>query len=500
MMEIETKSPSRTLSHEAGEGPPHGPARRRLRAALTLVLLALVFAALFAFGYRSYRRRQLVVEAEAGNSENALATVNVEKVRRAPATAELELPGNIVPVTEAYIYARASGYVRRRNVDIGDRVSAGQVLAEIEAPELDQQVQQSRAALAQAEKQLEQAKADLVDARSKMELARVTWDRYKVLVDHGAVSRQEGDQQLASFRSTSASVSSAEARIGSADNNVQASRASLDRLLAIQEFEKVRAPFAGVITARNFDVGALISSSGASQGLGTGTGPGSLGPVTGAQGGELFRIAQVGVVRVLISVPENNAPGIHTGQAAVVMAQAFPNRQFEGRITRTARAVDVGSRTMLTEIQVKNPDLVLLPGMYVTVRLLTPRTEPPLMIPGSSVMAGATGLKVAILTDLKPEDVPPASTGPRRTYPPGAKRIHLQTIRVGRDYGQEIEVLAGLEGWEFVVLNPGDDVEEGAAVMPIAAPVRAGAGGQRSRGEAGPNGPEAAPAGRQGKR
>jgi multidrug efflux pump subunit AcrA (membrane-fusion protein) len=183
-----------------------------------------------------------VVEAVAHTAEDTLPVVSVARVRRAATTSELTLPGNITPVTEAYIYARASGYVRRRYVDIGDRVREGQLLAEIEAPELDQQVQQARATLAQAEKQLDQAKADLLDARAKMELARVTWQRYKVLMDHGAVSRQEGDNQLAAFQSTSATVTSVEARIGSAEQNVRASRANLERLVTMQDFEKVRAP------------------------------------------------------------------------------------------------------------------------------------------------------------------------------------------------------------------------------------------------------------------
>ncbi len=473
----------------AREGPPHRAASS-WRVALVFCLLLIGFVGLFIYGYRRYLQRQHVVKAAASAAEGTLPLVNVEEVRQAPATAELLLPGNTTPVTEAYIYARASGYVRRRHVDIGDRVREGQLLAEIEAPELDQQVQQARAALSQAEKQLDQAKADLGEARSRMDLARVTWDRYRVLVDHGAVSRMEGDQQLAAFRSTSATVTSFEARIGSAEHNVTASRASLDRLVTLQAFEKVRAPFSGVITVRNFDVGALISGSGGSLGQSPATGPGALsGPSTGAQGGELFRIAQIGVLRVLVNVPEGDVPGIRTGQTAVIRLQAFPTRQFEGHVTRTANAVDVASRTMLTEIQVRNPDLVLLPGMYVQVRLLNTRPEPPLLISGSSVMATAKGLRVAVLVDLQPQDSRSTSGGPPRSYPPEARRIHLQEIQVGRDYGQEIEVLSGLQGWEHIVLNPGDEIEEGAVVQPVAIPKPEGAGGPRRASEAGRENP-----------
>ncbi len=447
------------------------------RVVLVLSLLVLVFAGLFFFGYRHYLQRQREVGAAAHAAEGKLPVVSVEKVRRAPANAELMLPGNITPLTEAYIYARASGYVRHRYVDIGDRVQENQLLAEIEAPELDQQVQQARAALAQSEKQLEQAKADLVDARAKMELASATWNRYKPLMDHGAVSRQDGDQQLAAFRSASAAVASVEARIGSADQNVQASRASLNRLVAMQDFEKVRAPFGGVVTTRNFDVGALISGTGASMGQSTGAG-GLSGTSAGAQGGELFRIAQIYILRVLVNVPESDAPGIHAGAPAVVLVQAFPRREFAGHITRTANAVDFSSRTMPTEIQIQNVDRALLPGMFAQVRLVNTRAEPPLLIPGDCIITSAKGLRVAVLQDLQAQD--------QQSYPPQAKQVHLQEIRVGRDYGQEIEVLNGLHGWEYVVLNPGDEIEEGAIVQPMASSRTEAAGGRGAASQAGP--------------
>jgi multidrug efflux pump subunit AcrA (membrane-fusion protein) len=456
------KLPPETRKSRQAEAPLRGRALS-VRAGLIIGVLALTFAALFLFGYNRYQHRQSVVTEASHSTENALPPVHVEMVRRAAASTELVLPGNITPLTEAYIYARASGYVRQRYADIGDRVSKGQLLAEIEAPELDQQVQQANASLAQAQKQLEQARADLLDARAKMELAQVTWERYKVLMDHGAVSRQEGDEQLANFRSASAAISSVEARIGSADQNVQATKSNLDRLLALQEFEKVRAPFAGVVTARSFDVGALISGTGASMGQ---TG-GASAPATGALGGELYRIAQIEVVRVLISVPETDAPAIRVGDSAIVLPQAFSNREFAGRITRTANAVDMASRTMLTEIQAGNPERVLMPGMFVNVRLLRERKEPPLLISGDCIIATAEGLRVAILQDVKPHEQH-AAEGAIRTYPHDARRIHLQQIQVGRDYGQDVEVISGLQGWEYVVMNPGDEIEEGAVVLPVA--------------------------------
>ncbi len=466
--------PERPESRDTDDSPPpRRPSARRV--GWILGLIALGFLGLFIFGYRHYRQRMRIVEAAAGSAEGSIPRVNVEQVRRAAPVAELLLPGNIAPLTEASIYARASGYVRRRLVDIGDRVRAGQLLAEIEAPEIDQQVQQAQAALAQSERQLDQAKADLGDARARLELARVTWERYKVLMEHGAVSRQEGDQQLAAFQSASAATNSVEARIGSAEQNVRAARANLERLLTIQGFERVLAPFDGIITARNFDTGALISGSGGSLGQGVGTGPGTLsGPSTGTQGGELLRIAQASVVRVLINVPESSAPEIRVGQSATILAQAFLNREFAGHVTRTANAVDVSSRTMLTEIQVRNPDLALMPGMYVQVRLQHARTVAPLLVSGNSVLTTPKGLFMAVLTDLPQTEsaaLPAQSQG-------RAKLVRLQEIGVGRDYGQDIEIISGLEGWEHYVLNPGDEVTNGAIVLPVSVPRAQSAAGK----------------------
>lgn len=474
-MEGREKSQRSERDEHAPTGPGHDGVPRGRRATLVIGLLALTFVGLFLFGYRHYLRRQSIVVEAAQSEQTSLPIVNVTKVSRGTPELELTLPGNVSPLTEAYVYARAAGYVKQRYVDIGDRVSENQLLAEIEAPELDQQVAQARATLAQANNQLDQAKADDVDARAKLELARVTWDRYKALVDHGAISRQDGDQQLATFRSASAAVDSVAARIGSAQGNIVAVRANLDRLVSMQDFEKVRAPFGGVITARNFDVGALISATGSSLGQVPSLGAGQS---AGSQGSELFRIARVDVVRVLINVPEKDAPGIRIGDGASIECQALPGHRFTGRITRTASAVDLNSRTMLIEVEVRNQDFVLLPGMFVQVRLATMRAQPPLRIPGAAVITNAKGLFVAVLEDLRPQD--------KQTDHANARRIHMQEIEAGRDYGQELEVIKGLQGWEYVVMNPGDEIEEGAIVLPVSGSKSEGAGSRS--GNAGPTG------------
>jgi RND family efflux transporter MFP subunit len=421
------------------------------------VLVVLLLAALFVFGYQRRHRIETVAASAAQRQHDDLPVVNVEKVHRAAATSELLLPGNITPVTQAFIYARASGYVRRRLVDIGDHVKQSQLLAEIESPELDQQVQQARAALAQAGQQAQQSQHELENSRSQLELARVTWDRYKVLAAHGAIARQEADQQQATFRSATAAVSAAESNVNAAGQNVRANQANLDRLIAMQAFENVRAPFSGIITARNFDVGALISISGTQN---TGT--------SGGGGNEMFRIAQIGTLRILVSVPQENAPAVKVGQPATVLVAEFSKRRFQGRVARTANSLDMNTRTMLTEVQLSNPDGALLPGMYAQVQLTSSRADPPLLAPGDSLITSANGLSVAILADLKPG----------HAYPADAKSVHIQKIEVGRDYGPEIEVTSGLEGWEYVIVNPGDGVEEGAVVQPAAAPRGPATGGR----------------------
>jgi RND family efflux transporter MFP subunit len=446
-----------------GPEPPRA-SKPPVRVGRIAVVLLIVLGGLFLFGYWRHRRVEKVAAAQAERERNSIPMVNVAPVHRSPAYSDLLLPGSITPLTEAYLYARATGYVKKRYVDIGDRVHQGQLMAEIEAPDLDQQVAQGRAALAQSEEQLRQARSDLEDSRSQLELAKVTWDRYQVLVSHGAISRQEADQQFATYRSAKANVSSAQANVSAAEQTVSGSRANVERLVALQSFEKLRAPFDGVVTARNFDVGALISGGGGTQSTSATQAPG------GGSGSELFRVAQIRTLRILIYVPQENAPTIHVGQPATVFVEEF-SKQFHGSVTRTANSVDPTARTLLTEVQVPNPQQVLLPGMYAQVQLSTARSNPPLLVPGDSIITSANGIEVAVLEDIK--------DGQAR---PNAKRIHIQKIEVGRDYGPQIEVTRGLQGWEHVVVNPSDVVQEGAVVQPNAAPNAPGEGNPQRRG------------------
>jgi multidrug efflux pump subunit AcrA (membrane-fusion protein) len=435
-------------------------AKRLIMAVLVLgVLAAMVLLA----GYLPRRTTTRELDSAAAKLRNTPPLVNAAKVTRAPKVTEVSFPGSITPITEAYIYARAAGYLKRRYVDIGDRVSAGQLLAEIDAPDLDQQVSQARAALSQAEGQLGQAEATLQQLIATRDLATITWQRYQVLTKTGAVSRQAGDTQMTAAKTAEANVTAGEKNIVAAKDFVRASEATVDRLVTLQGYEKVTSPFAGMVTARNVDVGALISATGSSQGPSR---PNQAGPSDVPSSGEMFRVAQIGRLRVLVSLPQSEASGIHVGQPATVSVDQIPNRLFPGQITRTSSALDAASRTLLTEVQVHNPTGVLLPGMYTTVRFATTREIPPFLVPDASLVVEATGTTLAVLQSLSQPDLhKAASEGVDQAVLARSRIVHFQKVQPGRDYGTTLEILDGLQDGEYVVVNPGDAVKEGALVQ-----------------------------------
>lgn len=415
---------------------------------LVIVLLAATVAGIGILGYFPRQAREAAANAAAREERDTLPKVVSAKVKRAPADVDVVLPGTISALTEASIYARAAGYVKKRYVDMGDRVKEGQLLAEIEAPELDQQVAQAKAAFSQAQQQIAQTKASLLQAQAQRDLAKITSERYTGLVAKGAVARQDADVQVATYKTADAVVAAQEANVRAAEENVRQARANLDRVTALQEFKSVRAPMAGVVTARNIDVGSLISSSGGGQGV-------SVNPTAGGggnNGNELFRLAQTRTVRILESVPQSSAGSILPGMKTEISIVEFPNRKFEGKVVHSSNSLDPGSRTMLVEVQVPNADGKLLPGMYAEVRFRSHRETPPFLVPGDAVIGGTSGTRVAIL-----EDAPGGQ--------PGAKKIHMQAVQIGRDYGAQTEIVGGITGNEIVVVNPGDDVREGAIVL-----------------------------------
>lgn len=452
--------------------PPHEHHISRGKLFLVLLVIVVIVASVAIAGYLPRRAREAEAAAAAREERTDLPTVTAAYVRRAPANTELLLPASISPLIEASIYARAAGYVRKRYVDIGDHVRAGQLMADIETPDLDQEVAQGRAAVSQAQQQLGQTQAALIQAQAQRDLAKVTWDRYRNLVARGAVARQDADTQETSYRTSSALVTAQEANVRAAQEAVRQAQANLDRLVALQDYQRVRAPFTGIVTARNIDVGSLISTAGASQGVS----PLSLGggtPSPGTAGNEMFRVAQIGTLRILVSVPQANAPGILPGMPAEITVAEYPGRIFPGKVTRTANSLDPNSRTMLVEVQAPNHDGKLLPGMYAEVRFRDHRASPPLLVPGDALIVNGSGLQIATLVDASNDAGRTGSNDAGRTGSNDAggsdaggatKKVHFDTVQVGRDYGAETEILSGVAEGQLVVVNPGDEVREGAIV------------------------------------
>ena len=395
-----------------------------------LVFLALLLAALIAggffAGYLPRHRRAEALAAETQASSESLPVVTVVKVERSAAKSELVLPGNIQAVTEAPVLARASGYLKQRYVDIGDRVTEGQPLAEIEAPELDQQIRQARSALDQANSAAQQAEAALKQGQTNETLARVTAERWQNLSGKGVVSRQENDTYQAQWAAQQANVEALGKAIAAARSNAGAAQANLDRLTDLKGYQTVRAPFAGVITLRNVDTGALINEGSTL----------------------LFRVAQAGRLRTYVNVPQSETASVRLGQQATLAVADLPGLKFPGTVTRTSNALDPATRTLLIEIQLVNPDSRLLPGMYAQVDLSVERSQPSLTVKGDTLVVRADGPQVAVVD--------------------AGGKVHYARIQLGRDYGDHLEVLSGLEEGQQVVVNPSDAVREGAKVKPVA--------------------------------
>ena len=405
---------------------PAGPSGLTLLV-IALVLVALVVVGFFA-GYLPRRRRESVLAAESRAGAESLPVVTVQKVRRSEAKSSLVLPGNIEAVTEAPVLARASGYIKRRYADIGDRVKQGQVLAEIEAPELNQQIRQAKATVDQANSTVEQAEAALQQGHSNENLARVTAQRWQNLSKKGVVSRQENDTYQLQWAAQQANVQALEKAVAAARNNASSVEANVARLNDLLEYQTVRAPFAGVITLRNADAGVLVNEGNTL----------------------LYRIAQTDRLRTYLNVPQADASSVRVGQQAVLVIPDLPGHEFPGAVTRTANALDPATRTLLVEVQVPNPAALLMPGMYAQVDLSVPRMSPPLLIPGDTLVVRSNGPQVAVV------------------QPDG--RVHFELIQLGRDFGNRLEVLSGLEEGQQVVVNPSDAIREGAKVKPVAAP------------------------------
>jgi RND family efflux transporter MFP subunit len=378
------------------------------------VMAGLALAALLTGAWRHLAER---AEAVAFSQElrDQVPRVRVAAVTASTATATASLPATTSAYAAANVFARASGYIDKRAVDIGDRVKEGQLLVQIVAPELDHQI-------AQAEATLAQLNAAVAQAQANFDLARVTWDRDRPLVAQGWVTQQQGtiDQQTLKAQESALNVAKA---------NVVAQQAQLRVLNQQKIYQQVVAPFDGVITQRNIDVGSLVQADATS-------------------GTFLFTIMQSDVIRAQVFVPQDQAFGLAPGVAAVVHVPEIPDRTFPGKVTRVAGALQPGTRTLLTEIDIPNPDGMLQPGTYCTIELHIPRKVPGLVVPADAIIFNRDGVQVAVVED-------------------GIAR--LRKVAIARDFGKTVEVRTGVKAGDQVVLNPSVEIAEGArlATAPV---------------------------------
>jgi len=388
MIEAQPVQPSPDEFH------PHlGRGRRTAVLAAAAALAALAFLIYSGIHSRAAAESRLKQRTE----EAAIPTVSVVFPREGAPTQEIVLPGNTQAFSDAPIYARTSGYLKRWYFDIGAHVQKGQLLAEIETPEVDQQLQQAR--------------ADLHTSQANLNIAKITAARWQDLVSTGSVSQQETDQAVSNLSAVTAAAES--------------SAANVRRLEQLQAFERVYAPFDGIITARNTDIGALIDA-GAS-----------------AQPRELFHIAAIRKLRLYVAVPEVYSRAARSGAPATLTLDEFPGQTFHGTLVRNANSIDVASRTLLVEVDVDNPTGQLLPGAYVFVHLKLPDETRSVTVPSNTLIFRKEGLQVGLVRNDKTELVP---------------------VKIGRDYGSSVEIVSGLQPTDAVIVDPSDSLVAG---MPV---------------------------------
>jgi RND family efflux transporter MFP subunit len=400
----------------APEAPPNQTGKpRRFGGRLLLgAIVLLLLGGLGAGAWRHYQA-QLTVAATAAQNRDFVPTVRVAPVRASDGFSTVSLPATTTAFEAANIFARTSGYVEKRYVDIGDKVKVGALLAEITAPELDHQIAQAQATLTQDQATLQQTQAS-------RELAQVTNKRDSNLVKQGWLTLQQGDNDRLTLAAQQAAV-------GVAQSNIAAQQAQIKILDQEKAYQRVVAPFDGVVTQRNIDNGSLVQSGSTL----------------------MFTVMQSNVIRIQLFVPQDEAFGVAPGVDAVVHIPEIPDRSFPGKVTRIASALQPGSRTLLTEIDVRNPDGALSPGIYCTVELHIPRRTPSLVVPADAVVFDQDGLHVAVVAN---------------------GTVHLQTILIARDFGKEVEVREGVKPGDQVILNPMVNLAEGSKVAPQKPPSR----------------------------
>jgi RND family efflux transporter MFP subunit len=374
----------------------HARPGARYRTAILVAAVALAALALMIYS-GIHSRAAAESRLKQRTEEAAIPTVSVVFPREGAPTQEIVLPGNTQAFSDAPIYARTSGYLKRWYFDIGAHVQKGQLLAEIETPEVDQQLQQ--------------AQADLHTAQANLNIAKITASRWQDLVSTGSVSQQETDQAVSNLSAVKAAAES--------------SAANVRRLEQLQSFEKIYAPFDGIITARNTDIGALIDAGASTQPR------------------ELFHITAIRTLRVYVSVPEVYSRAARSGAPASLTLDEFPRQTFHGALVRNANSIDIASRTLLVEVDVDNPTGQLLPGAYVFVHLKLPDETRSVTVPSNTLIFRKEGLQVALVRNDKAELVP---------------------VKIGRDYGNTVEIVSGLQPTDPIIVDPSDSLVAG---MPV---------------------------------
>jgi len=386
------------MSEVAGPAAQENGAQTPKKSSLFLVFFVIVVV-LVILGALIMVQRRSQFEALAKNTETlAVPTVAVIHPLAEGAAEDLVLPSTLQAYVESPIYARTNGYLVKWYHDIGSRVNKGELLADIDTPEVDQQLMQAR--------------ADLVTAQANEHLSQITEARYSELLKTDGVSKQEVDNATGDLAAKQAIV--------------QSSEANVRRLQELKSFQKVYAPFTGVVTQRNIDIGTLINAG------------------NGGTSQQLFYMAQTDPIRVYVNVPEANAPSIHKGLGAYLELAQYPGQKFQGEVVRTAEAIDLATRTLLTEVDVPNKSGLLLPGGYAQVHLLVHAQNERLQVPVNALLFRSEGLRAVVIDS--------------------DHRVHLQALDIGRDYGTSLEVLNGLKPNDWIVLNPPDSIENGQQV------------------------------------
>ena len=390
----------RLATYRSSDGRPAVRRRRWLGPVVGGALVVGIGIAIYA-GIRS--RAAAEVDLVQSTDAAAVPAVEVFHPKGGAPDVKLMLPGNTQPLNDTAIYARTNGYLKRWYFDIGAHVKRGDLLAEIETPEIDEQ--------------LRQARADLTNAEATLKLASLTADRKESLLKTGFAPVQDRDNAVGALDVAKAMV--------------QARQAAVSQLQQMQSFERVEAPFDGIVTARAVDVGALIAPGGASSAR------------------ELFHLVAIDWLRIYVSVPENYSPAMHVGAVATVTLDEFPGEKFEGNLVRTSNAIDQASRTLLVEIDVSNKDGKLLPGSYVHVLFSIPTSGKAVTIPANALLFRKEGLQVGVVRDNKVELVP---------------------VKIGHDFGDSVEVVSGIQATDQVVANPADSLVSGTTVVVKAPP------------------------------